>query len=347
MKQFVFAAVVAFLSVSLCSGETPAVTVLRHEVRDKGWIVFSARSDQGDYDLFVCRPDGSAIRNLTRTPDFNEAWPQWSRDGRHLLYRRLPRGEAIDGNRYGEQGTPVLAKADGSEPQVLGGEGDLPWASWGPDGKQILCLSAKGFAIVDLTTRRVLRTLPRSGFFQQPSWSPDGRLFLGVANSFGTSWSIARMNAESGAATAVNTVDCCTPDWFPDSRNVIFSWRVPGQKAANGNGWTQLWRANSDGTAAQFVYGEDGRHIYGGHVSPDGKYVLFTGNMEEDGDPSHAGAPMNLMRLSDAPMIGGTSEELHAKHPGACRGPLLSLPVGWEPCWTSSEIPAATTKKEP
>jgi len=100
------------------------------------------------------------------------------------------------------------------------------------------------------------------------------------------------MNAGSGAATAVNTVDCCTPDWFPDSHHVIFSWRVPGQKAANGNGWTQLCRAaNSDGTAAQFVYGEDGRHIYGGHVSPDGKYVLFTGNMEEDGDPSHAVRP--------------------------------------------------------
>jgi len=27
------------------------------------------------------------------------------------------------------------------------------------------------------------------------------------------------------------------------------------------------------------VYGEDGRHVYGGCISPDGKFVLFTGNL--------------------------------------------------------------------
>ncbi len=45
-------------------------------------------------------------------------------------------------------------------------------------------------------------------------------------------------------------------------------------------------------------------------ISPDGRYVLFTGNMQEDGDPGNAGAPMGLMRLSDAPIIGGESREL-------------------------------------
>jgi hypothetical protein len=37
------------------------------------------------------------------------------------------------------------------------------------------------------------------------------------------------------------------------------------------------------------VYGEDGWYAYGGHVSSDGRHVLFTGNVEEDGDPQHAG----------------------------------------------------------
>jgi len=37
-------------------------------------------------------------------------------------------------------------------------------------------------------------------------------------------------------------------------------------------------------------------------------------------------------------MIGGTSEELHAKHPGARSGPRLDLPTGWEPDWTFAEI---------
>ena len=48
--------------------------------------------------------------------------------------------------------------------------------------------------------------------------------------------------------------------------------------------------ADGAGNERRLVFAEDGRHIYGGCVSPDGNYVLFTGNKEEDGDPTNAGA---------------------------------------------------------
>ena len=327
---------------SLCpaaDAPPPATTAsLAAEVRSKGWIAFGARSTNGDWDLFLCRPDGSSLRPLTRTPAFSEFSPQFSRDGRKLLYRRMVRSETLDSNRHGEQGELVLANADGSSPVALGRPGELPWASFSPDGKQLASLSIKGISFFSLERHEIIRTLPRKGFFQQMTWSPDGKWLCGVANSFGASWSIARMDAATGAASAVNRVDCCTPDWFPDSGNIIFSWRPPGQKANQGYGWTQLWRAAADGGSRQLVYAEEGRHVYGGQVSPDGKYVLFTGNVEEDGDPGRAGAPMGLMRLSDAPIIGGPSREVRAQHPGAKSGPVLTLPAGWEPCWTSSEI---------
>jgi Tol biopolymer transport system component len=314
-----------------------SVRALAEEVRDKGRIVFCARSQAGDWDLFLCRPDGSELRNLTRTAEFNESAPQFSRDGRALLYRRLPRSENIDGNRYGAQGQLVLADSDGSNAQVLGAGGEHPWASWSPDGAQMACLSIQGISIVDLAGRQTGRTLERKGFFQQLTWSPDGQSFIGVANSFGTGWSVARMDATTGQVNAVSRVDCCTPDWFPDSRDVIFSNRPSGQKGNSGYGWTQLWRADAEGRERKLVYGEDGRHIYGGCVSPDGKYVLFTGNMREDGDPGNAGAPMGLIRLSDAPIITGESKDLRALHPGAGSGPVLALPSGWEPCWTLAQ----------
>ncbi len=148
---------------------------LADEVRSKGWIVFSARSPKGDWDLFVCRPDGSELRNLTNTPEYHEAAPQFSRDGRRLLYRRLRREEKIDGNHYGSQGELVVSNSDGSGAEALGKSGEYPWASWSPDGKQIACLSAKGITFVDLASREVVRTLPRKGFFQQLTWSPDGK----------------------------------------------------------------------------------------------------------------------------------------------------------------------------
>jgi len=324
--------------VSPTGDEDESQKRLAEEVRSKGWIVFAARSEKGDWDLFLCRPDGSSMRNITRTPEHNEAAPQFSRDGRKLLYRRLRRGETIDGNDYGTQGELVFANADGSDSQVYGKEGEYPWATWSPDGTEIACLSIKGISFVDVASRKAARSLERKGFFQQLTWSPDGKWLAGVANSFGTGWSVARMEVATGAANAVSRVDCCTPDWFPDSENLIFSCRPAGQKGNNSQGWTQLWRADAEGRTRQLVYGEDGRHVYGGHVSPDGKYVLFTGNMREDGDPGNAGAPMGLMRLADAPIVGGRSEELRALHPEAKSGPVLVLPVGWEPSWTFEEI---------
>ena len=245
----------------------------------------------------------------------------------------------IDNNRHGEQGELIVAHSDGSHPQSLGQAEAYPWASWSPDGRA---------DSVPVDQRHLLRgrgdsqgtpASPAQRFFQQLTWSPDGKWLCGVANSFGASWSIARMNATNGEAAALHKIDCCTPDWFPDSQQVIFSWRPPGQKSNPGYGWTQLSRTDAKGKSPQLVYGEDGRHVYGGQVSPDGKYALFTGNMEEDGDPGHAGAPMGLLRLSNAPIIGGESQELRVLHPQAKHGPVLVLPAGWEPCWTSSELP--------
>ncbi len=337
---FVFsvAGVSAELQNSPAGRKEPFVQQLADEVKHKGWIVFASRSETGDWDLFVCRPDGSAVRNITRTAEFNEFSPQFFRDGRKLLYRRMSRNETIDNNAHGTQGSLVMADSDGSNPQALGADGELTWASWSPDGKQIACLTIKGIHLLDLASRKTVRSLERKGFFQQMTWSPDGNWLVGVANSYGTGWSIARINLATGSANAVNRVDCCTPDWFPDSRQIIFSWRPPGQKANKGYGWTQLWMADAEGKASRLIYGEDGRHVYGGNVSPDSRYVLFTGNVNEDGDPEHSGAPMGLMRLSDAPIIGGASAELRSLHKDVHEGPVLVLPIGWEPSWTFAEI---------
>ena len=337
MKSF---AIIITSLIAVCGAavaEAPDEAALRAEVRGKGWIVFSARSERGDYDIFKMRPDGSSLTNLTQSPDFSEIYPLFSRDGKQILFRRVPRDRAMDSNAYGVQGSAVIARSDGSQAVALGGELEYPWASWSPDGKQLLCMAPKGFSIVYVATKQVVRTFPRKTFKQQPTWSPDGKWLIGVAHWPDTDWSIARMDIASGAMTAVNKNDCCTPDWFPDSKNVIFSWRVPGQRLNNGYGWTQLWRNTVDGKHPQLVFAENGRHCYGGHVSPDGKYVLFTGNAQEDGDPTHAGAPMALMRLGDAPIIRNADDELRKKFPAAKAGPVLQLPAGWEPCWNQRE----------
>lgn len=316
----------------------PRSSELAREVHNLGWIAFGARSEKGDWDLYVMRPDGSDRRNVTNTPDYNEMAPRFSGDGRKLMYRRLGRDKTIDGNRYGMQGQLVIANSDGTNPQVYGGDGECPWASWGPDGTQVACLSPKGISIVDLSRRKVVRTLDRKGIFQQLNWSPDGKWFAGVAN-IGEVWTIVRMNAASGDIKPVHEYQNCTPHWFPDSSRLLFSYRPAGQENLNhGDGWTQLYMADRDGQNAGMVYGEDGVHIYGNIVSPDGRYVLFTRSVEEDGDPHHAGSPMAIMRLGDAPTIGGESRVLRKRHPQTRNGVLLDLPVGWKPHWAMAKL---------
>jgi hypothetical protein len=58
-------------SYSRLLGEPPDLDVqatrLAKEVHGKGWIVYTGPSENGDWDLFIMRPDGSDKRNLTHT----------------------------------------------------------------------------------------------------------------------------------------------------------------------------------------------------------------------------------------------------------------------------------------
>ena len=152
----------------------PRTAELAAQVHDLGWIVFGARTEKGDWDLFVMRPDGSERRNITNTADYNEAAPRFSPDGRKLLYRRLKKDKNIDGNRYGAQGEPVIADSDGSNRQVPGRRRRVSVGVVGPDGAQIACLAPKGISFVDLATRQRRCTLDRRGIFQQLNRSRTG-----------------------------------------------------------------------------------------------------------------------------------------------------------------------------
>ncbi|GMV93286.1 MAG: hypothetical protein AMXMBFR82_30640 [Candidatus Hydrogenedentota bacterium] len=310
---------------------------LAEEVASKGWIVYSARAGNGTWDLFLARPDGSAARNITNTADHEEAAPRFAPNGTRILYRRLAKGTEINHDLWGFQGELIISKPDGTSAMVYGEDGEYPWACWSGDGKQIVCLERKGIKVVNLGTREVVQELPRNGVYQQLFASANGKWFCGTGNIQNASWNVVRMNAEDGAVNAVHIFQSCTPDWFPDSERIIFSSR-PTQKSNDGYGWTQLWMANADGSNAKLIYGEEGAHIYGGQVSPDGQYVLFTKTLADGGGAEESGGPMFLMRLSDAPTIGGESPELRSLHVNTKDGPVLEIGTGWEPHWTYADI---------
>ena len=315
-------------------------TDLADEVKDKGWIAFSARSPNGSWDLFVMRPDGSDRKALTDTPEVEEAAPRYSPDGKNLLYRVMKRGTVLDHDQWGFSGSLVMADWDGSNARKLSDDGGLPWASWSPDGTQIVCLTLKGILVVDIATKEVVRTIDRQGIFQQMYWSRDGKWLCGVGNYGGQQWTIMRLDMESEKVNEINSFQSCTPDWFADSQHVIYSCRPSGQPANRGYGFTQLWMADAAGGDQKLVYGEDGTHAYGAALSPDDTYVLFTRCEVDGGGAETAGGSMHLMRLADAPVIRGRSVALRKVHASSDikAGPVLTLPRGWEPHWTYAQL---------
>jgi Tol biopolymer transport system component len=321
----------------------PGAAVLAKEVAGLGWILFSAKTAQGDYDLFLCRPDGSAQRNFTQTPDANEFGGRFSPDSKWMLYRRQHRnatqtsGKEVNHDLWGTQGALVIAKADGSDPQAQGEEGAYPWASWSPDGKQIACLYKREgqIRIFDLATKKLVKELPRQGIFQQLFWSPDGKHLCGTANLNGQDWNIVSIDLSTGKEELLSRVLNCTADWFQgDPNRVIYSNRTPG--LGSGYGFTMLMQATADGKSRTLVFGERGRHLYYGCTSPDDKYVIFS-RPESDGGTD---AKMALVRLVDTPIIVPDDyTALRSLYPNAKRGPVLQLQVaGFEPHWTYAEI---------
>jgi len=304
----------------------------------KGWLLFSAKSDAGDYDLFLSRPDGSGKRNLTRTAELSEFGGRFSLDGKRMLYRRMTRSkEGINHDSWGAMGTLVLANADGSDPQVMGKNGEWPWASWSPDGRQLACLYKRDgkIRIMDIETRKVVKEMSRHGIFQQMFWSPDGKRLCGTANLNGQDWNVLSLELETGKTTQISRNLCCTPDWYQhDPTSVIYSCRVPG--VGTDYGWTMLMQGTTDGKSRTLIYGQQGRHLYYGCTSPDDAYVVFS-IPESDGGTD---AEMVVMRLADAPIIvPATYEQLKTLYPGSKTGPVLYLgEAGFEPHWTYAKI---------
>jgi Tol biopolymer transport system component len=313
----------------------PRVIALSEELHGKGCIIYSTRTDKGDWDLFLMRPDGSDRRNITNTPGFNEAAARFSPDGQKILYYRMPKDVPVDNNKYGLYDL-VIADTEGTNPVVWGN--DYHWASWGPDGKRLACLSIKGIRLIDLSTKKTIKELNRKGIVQQLVWSPDGKWFIGTANGLGQYWNIGRISEMTGKINAVSETDRynCTPDWPADSQHVIYSRGI----IPSVGGWAQLWMADGDGKEKRVLYAEEGRHIYGGCVSPDGRYVLFTRSQQDLGEVDNSLTTMAIIQFQNAPVIIGKNEALRKAYPDAGNGPVLHLSWGWEPHWTYAAIDA-------
>ena len=169
-------------STLTAGGEASPVTQGSRAVRtaavspDGAWIAFDTYQPQED--LFVIRPDGSGLRQLTDDPA-KDRLPRWWSDGSRILFY------SDRGGSYGAW--TIRPDGSGLQPIPVGGREPLYNPIVSPDGRRLVAsLGPRRAALIDLTqpAGRRIRWLPQPPggreVFAASDWSADGRLLAGA-----------------------------------------------------------------------------------------------------------------------------------------------------------------------
>jgi TolB protein len=87
----------------------------------RGDLIMFSRQDEGDYEIYTIKPDGTEVRRLTRSKG-NDAHMAWSPDGAHILFASTRMGfkdEATYTDAPQPYGEIFVMRADGTDVQQL------------------------------------------------------------------------------------------------------------------------------------------------------------------------------------------------------------------------------------
>jgi Tol biopolymer transport system component len=177
-----------------------------------------------DRDVLAMRPDGSEVRNFTRTCLLAESSPDWSPDGSRLAFGTTRTGAVgvgiigWDGGSGTDQPAPIRGKPswspDGSRFVFQGGVGG--------GGYDIFLINADGSGLRNLTNTPTQNEL-------DPAWSPDGSKIVFAAPGTGGQLLYTmdpsganRTQLSQPASGSSSTLDS-SPDWAPDGSRIAFS----------------------------------------------------------------------------------------------------------------------------
>jgi TolB protein len=220
------------------------------------------------------------------TSDAHSEAPNWTHDGRNLLFN--------------QDGKIMRVPVAGGTPQPLDiGAATHCNGSHGlsPDGK-LLAISC---STPDLPGSRVY-VVPSTGgaprlVTQNPnsyfhSWSPDGKTILFTRPDHG-SINIHSISVNGGEESPLTSPTGTNddPDFAPDGKHIYFN--------SDRTGSMQIWRMRPDGSAPEQVTSDDLVN-WTPHPSPDGKLIVFlTYQHGTTGHPANQPVMLRLLSLRD------------------------------------------------
>jgi Tol biopolymer transport system component len=190
---------------------------------DGEWVVFYSR-DQPEGDVYICRADGTGLRQLTSDPAIDRV-PRWSPDKTWV---------AFFSNRSGPLALWKIRAADGSDLQQVTSSGGT--LAWSPDGTRLATTEVLDFAgaarVVD-ANRSWKEQNPQPLETPDPSlhpfipnaWSPDGARLAGMIG-FSDRGGVGIVLYTFASRSYERLTDFGEwPVWFGDSRRLLFVFR--------------------------------------------------------------------------------------------------------------------------
>lgn len=227
-----------------------------------GRIAFlSARSDNGELDLFTIAPDGSGLRQVT-DEGFSATGPVWSPGVNHLLLAR--------GISEGSSELVVVDASSGDAVVTINGVSSLNPQSpdWAPNGRTIVFASSAGaLYLVERDGSGLERVLEPEGGCgaQYPAFSPDGtRIVYTLDCSDGGLFTMDVDGADVRQVTS-NRRDL-QPAWSPNGDLIAFS-----------RDGEQIYVTSASGSGEPVVLTETPDN-YEPEWSPDGSAIVFGSN---------------------------------------------------------------------
>lgn len=246
-----------------------------------------ALSDFND-EIYTIAPDGSNVTTLTNTPEYTEAVPIWSPDGRRLAYIRWPLFQF-------NQAEIMVIDADGGEPRRLASGTDIaPFQrlSWSPDGAKIAFVDGGAglsyryaldcddqpplrLFLADVptaTSTQLLELRAPDGcpiISNQPQWSPDG----------------AKIALASRGVYLVDVASQQLTQIVAPTNATAVAWAPHGQRLAliSSNppaGESRIFRVGADGSGLTELARVDSVATHSLAWSPQGSLIAFVAQAE-------------------------------------------------------------------
>ncbi|MEC9132227.1 MAG: hypothetical protein VYE02_12635 [Verrucomicrobiota bacterium] len=253
-------------------------------------LVYEAYIDD-NWEIMTSHADGSQVRNLTRSKDRHELYPQVSPDGTKLCFVS-DQGAGRDTVR-----SVHIMNMDGSGHQVIADHARQP--CWTHDSDTLIYLPQEypKWNVVDYYTKGLMYYhLPTKKHRPHPNTEKLHHLYNPSMSSDGH-WIVATVHAGMGFKHAILLIEAegeriidlkvpgCRPTFSPDGTKV--AWGPGDHEIAIGR---IDWKANPPKVAEKLLSVKDAVHkIYHVDWAPDGRFLSISRGLSSDGDPSKPG----------------------------------------------------------